>query len=55
MAARLDAADRYAMALRTELERRGAIPFDRIQDDVAMRADGLDPQWFASRQETARN
>ena len=39
-------ADRYAMALRTELERRRAIPFDRIRDDAAMRADGLDPGWF---------
>lgn len=48
-------ADRYAIALRKERERRGAIPFDRIRDDAAMRADGLDPQWFASRQETARN
>ena len=39
-------ADRYAMALRTELERRRAIPFDRIRDGAAMRADGLDPGWF---------
>ena len=48
-------ADRYAMALRTELERRGVIPFDRIRDDAAKGADGLDPRWFASRQETTRN
>ena len=39
-------ADRYAMALRTELERRRAIPFDRIRDGATMRADGLDPGWF---------
>ena len=39
-------AHRYAMTLRTTLEQRGAIPFDRVQDDVAMRADGLDPGWF---------
>ncbi len=39
-------ANRYAMTLRTILERRTAIPFDRIRDDAAMRADGLDPGWF---------
>ena len=39
-------ADRYAMALRTELERRRAIPFDRSRDGATMRADGLDPGWF---------
>ena len=39
-------AHRYAMTLRTKLEQRGAIPFDWIRDDAAMRADGLDPGWF---------
>jgi hypothetical protein len=34
------------MTLRMDLERRGAVPFDRIRDDVAMGADGLDPRWF---------
>ena len=39
-------ADRYAMTLRTKIEQRRAIPFDRIQDDAAIRADGLEPGWF---------
>lgn len=39
-------ANRYAMTLRIELERRAAVPFDRIRDEDAMRADGLDPGWF---------
>ena len=39
-------AHRYAMTLRTKLERGGAIPFDRIRDDAGMRADSLDPGWF---------
>ena len=37
---------RYATSRREALERKGAIPFDRIRDQAAMRADGLDPQWF---------
>ena len=39
-------ARRYAMTLRQDLERKGALPFDRIRDQAGMRADGLDPQWF---------
>ena len=32
--------DRYGVA------ENGSIPFDKTYDDDAMRADGLDPQWF---------
>lgn len=39
-------AARYATTINTELRRNGLIPFDRMQDDETMRADGLDPQWF---------
>ena len=38
-------AHRYAMTL-AKLEQRGAIPYDRIRDNAAMRADGLDLGWF---------
>ena len=41
-------AHRYAMTLRTKLEQRRAIPFDRIRDEAAMRADALGPRWFGS-------
>ena len=37
---------RYATTIGTELRRNGSIPFDKTYDDDAMRADGLDPQWF---------
>lgn len=46
LAERERSADRYAMTLRMELERRGTVRFDRIRDEAAMRADGLDPRWF---------
>ena len=39
-------AARYATEIGTELRRNGSIPFDKMHDDDAMRADGLDPQWF---------
>jgi hypothetical protein len=48
LAERERSAHRYAMTLRMELDRRGAVPFDRIHDEAAMRADGLDPRWFGS-------
>ena len=34
------------LTIGTELRRNGSIPFDKMHDDDAMRADGLDPQWF---------
>ena len=48
LAERERSAHRYAMTLRMELDRRGAVPFDRIRDEAAMRADGLDPRCFGS-------
>ena len=39
-------AARYAHTAGTELRRNGMIPFDRIRDEDAMRADGIDPRWF---------